>query len=75
MNFNWTIIFLGQDTFTCGFSGGMFSGLFCAGKILNRNLYFDLVNLKKQLATEKKQKWMLREQRISLQNTLKQFIS
>mmetsp|Transcript_15676 Transcript_15676/g.26151 ORF Transcript_15676/g.26151 Transcript_15676/m.26151 type:complete len:242 (-) Transcript_15676:390-1115(-) len=38
----------GQDVFTCGFAGATFGGLFCASTILNRNLYVDLMDLKKK---------------------------
>lgn len=37
----------GQDAFACGFMGAMFGGLLAAGKVLNRNLYEDLLKLKK----------------------------
>jgi hypothetical protein len=37
----------GQDVFTCGFAGASFGGLLCASSILKRNLYEDLMNLKK----------------------------
>ena len=38
----------GQDVFTAGFVGASFGGLLAASSILNRNLYEDLVNLKKR---------------------------
>ena len=37
----------GQDVFTCGFAGAAFGGLLAASKVLNRNLYEDLMELKK----------------------------
>ena len=37
----------GQDIFTCGFAGAAFGGLLCASKVLNRNLYADLMTLHK----------------------------
>ncbi|CAH1788912.1 unnamed protein product [Owenia fusiformis] len=40
----------GQDIFSCGFAGGMYGGLLCASKVLNRNLMDDLLKYKKQLA-------------------------
>ncbi len=43
----------GQDVFTCGFVGAMFGGLLCASKILNRNLYVDLVKAKSKFASKK----------------------
>ncbi|XP_064648110.1 all-trans-retinol 13,14-reductase-like [Lineus longissimus] len=47
----------GQDVLSCGFSGGLHGGLLCAGKVLNRNCFMDLVKFKKQLkqAKDKKQ--------------------
>eukprot|EP00164_Ancoracysta_twista_P000103 GFYU01000146.1.p1 GENE.GFYU01000146.1~~GFYU01000146.1.p1 ORF type:complete len:608 (-),score=259.18 GFYU01000146.1:63-1886(-) len=36
----------GQDVFTCGFAGAMFSGLLTASTVLNRNLFNDLMELK-----------------------------
>ena len=35
----------GQDIATCGFTGAMFGGLFCASEILHRKLHKDLENL------------------------------
>ncbi|ELT89885.1 hypothetical protein CAPTEDRAFT_174975 [Capitella teleta] len=43
----------GQDAFACGFMGAMFGGLFAAGKVLNRNLYDDLLRLKKLVGKTK----------------------
>lgn len=43
------LMLTGQDALSCGFSASMFSGLLCASSILHRNLYNDLVNLRKQL--------------------------
>eukprot|EP01134_Creolimax_fragrantissima_P002616 CFRG2616T1 len=38
----------GQDVFNCGIVGASFGGLLCAGDILNRNVYRDLVSLKQK---------------------------
>jgi len=38
----------GQDIFNCGIAGAAFGGLLCASKVLNRNVYADLVDLKKK---------------------------
>ena len=46
--------FAGQDIMTAGLTGAMFGGLFCAGEILHRNLYNDLLAVRKQL---KKEQW------------------
>lgn len=35
----------GQDISTCGFTGAMFGGMFCAGAVLNRKLHNDLETL------------------------------
>jgi len=39
----------GQDTMTAGFSAALTMGLVCASKILEQNLFVDLMNLKKKL--------------------------
>jgi len=45
----YVLLFTGQDVLSCGFAGAMFGGLLSASSILNRNLYSDLVNLRKKL--------------------------
>ncbi|XP_071803253.1 all-trans-retinol 13,14-reductase-like [Asterias amurensis] len=40
----------GQDTFTCGFCGALFSGVLSTSRILNRNLMADIVSLKKKVS-------------------------
>lgn len=45
----------GQDVVSCGFSGAMFGGLFCASAILQTNLLKDLISAKKELQQKKKQ--------------------
>ncbi|XP_059144383.1 all-trans-retinol 13,14-reductase-like [Physella acuta] len=39
----------GQDTMTCGFTSALTMGLVCASQILNRNLYSDLLKIRKQV--------------------------
>ncbi|XP_059175978.1 all-trans-retinol 13,14-reductase-like, partial [Physella acuta] len=39
----------GQDTMTCGFTPCLTTGLLCASQILNRNLYSDLLKIRKQM--------------------------
>ncbi|KAK3084149.1 hypothetical protein FSP39_009012 [Pinctada imbricata] len=39
----------GQDIMTCGLTGALYGGLFCAGEILHRNLYNDLMALRKEI--------------------------
>uniref|UniRef100_UPI00398EF264 all-trans-retinol 13,14-reductase-like n=1 Tax=Pristiophorus japonicus TaxID=55135 RepID=UPI00398EF264 len=39
----------GQDVFSCGFSGAIHGGLICASGVLHRNLYKDIINLKKKM--------------------------
>lgn len=43
------LLLTGQDVVSCGFTGAMFGGLFCASAALNRNLYSDLVQLRKEI--------------------------
>lgn len=43
------LMLTGQDALSCGFTASMFAGLLCASSILHRNLYNDLVSLRKQL--------------------------
>ena len=40
----------GQDVFSCGIVGAAFGGLLCASSVLNRNVYMDLIELKKKSA-------------------------
>ena len=49
-------LFIGQDIATCGFTGAMFGGLFCAGAILNRSLHTDLANLTTEIRKEQQTK-------------------
>ncbi|CAL1538385.1 unnamed protein product [Lymnaea stagnalis] len=37
----------GQDTMTCGFVSALMMGLICASQVLNRNLYTDLMKIRK----------------------------
>lgn len=46
----------GQDVFTCGVTGGLFSGLITAGSILGRNTMLDLVALHKKIKRNEKHK-------------------
>ncbi|KAH9502815.1 hypothetical protein Btru_074531 [Bulinus truncatus] len=39
----------GQDVITCGFTSSVLSGLLCASEILNRNLYTELLKLRKMI--------------------------
>jgi len=39
----------GQDVLSGGFMGAMFGGILCGSQILNRNLYEDLMNLRKKI--------------------------
>lgn len=45
----------GQDVMSCGFSGAMFGGLFCASAVLQHNLLNDLMDTKKELQQKRKQ--------------------
>ena len=44
----------GQDVLSCGFSGALYGGLFCAMSIAKRNLIADLTKLTKQIRKAKK---------------------
>ncbi|KAJ8024521.1 All-trans-retinol 13,14-reductase [Holothuria leucospilota] len=46
----------GQDVMTCGFSGGLYGGLFTACHTLNRNVLLDLISLKKKVKKAKSKK-------------------
>jgi all-trans-retinol 13,14-reductase len=39
----------GQDILTCGFASNVMMGLLCASQILNRNIYNDLLKLRKNI--------------------------
>lgn len=39
----------GQDTFSGGFMGACFGGVLCASAILHRNIYDDLLKLRKDI--------------------------
>jgi len=43
------LLLAGQDVVSCGFTGAMFGGLLCAATALNRNLYDDLLALRKTI--------------------------
>jgi all-trans-retinol 13,14-reductase len=43
------LLLTGQDVLSCGFTGAMMGGVLAASKVLNRNLWDDLVNLKKKV--------------------------
>jgi len=43
------LLLTGQDVLSCGFTGAMFGGMLCASTVLHRNLYTDLVDLRKRL--------------------------
>jgi all-trans-retinol 13,14-reductase len=47
------LLITGQDVVSCGFTGAMFGGLLCASTVLNRNLYDDLVQLRKTVVKAK----------------------
>ncbi|XP_078454598.1 all-trans-retinol 13,14-reductase [Lampetra fluviatilis] len=40
----------GQDVLTAGFTGAMFGGLLCAWRVLNRNIYWDLLSLRNKIS-------------------------
>lgn len=39
----------GQDILSCGFTGAMLGGVLCASRLLNRNLWQDLLALKAKI--------------------------
>ena len=43
----------GQDVFSGGFMGACFGGVLCASTLLHRDVYTDLVQLKKTVAKTK----------------------
>jgi len=43
------LLLAGQDVVSCGFTGAMFGGLLCAATALNRDLYDDLIQLRKTI--------------------------
>lgn len=47
------LLLTGQDILSCGFAGAAFAGVLTASKILNRNLYNDLIQLKKKIGKNK----------------------
>ena len=46
----WHFFYIGQDILTCGYAGGVYSGLMCASSILHRNLFKDLLTLRKAIS-------------------------
>ncbi|XP_041029440.1 all-trans-retinol 13,14-reductase-like [Carcharodon carcharias] len=46
----------GQDIFSCGFMGAINGGVICASGVLQRNLYTDIINLKKKIKKAKAKK-------------------
>ncbi|XP_078690804.1 all-trans-retinol 13,14-reductase-like [Branchiostoma floridae x Branchiostoma belcheri] len=43
----------GQDIFCCGLAGALFGSILSANSVLNRNVMFDLMNLRKKIAKTK----------------------
>ncbi|XP_040270488.1 all-trans-retinol 13,14-reductase [Bufo bufo] len=46
----------GQDIFLCGFAGALNASVVCASEILGRNLYIDLLKLRRQILQNKAKK-------------------
>ncbi|XP_068130840.1 all-trans-retinol 13,14-reductase-like [Hyperolius riggenbachi] len=46
----------GQDIFLCGFAGALGGAMMCASEILGRNIFFDLINLRRQILKKEAKK-------------------
>lgn len=46
----------GQDIFVCGFGGALNAAVMCASEVLGRNLFFDLMKLRRQILQNKAKK-------------------